>query len=604
MRVPVSAKNFAVLAAALVWAAPATAQCGPPDEGVPAVRDSLLVTTGWLAAHRGDSNLVILHVDHMTDGYSRAHIPGARHVDAMAFTVGDFDLPPLATIDSLAESLGITPTSRVVIYGDPWVTGIVFVALDQLGHGNRTAMLDGGLEQWRADGRPVTTQPAVATRARYTPRPQPGVVVDAPWVRAHLADDHVAVLDVRTAEEYAGAPGRDASHGGHLPGARLLSWSQVFERPVEAEQSRASRFKSPRAAHHASPGGRARRPDAGGLLYRRHARQPDVPRPALPGLRPEVLRRLDHRLEPPQWLSHHHRHRQRYAMIMIAAALALSLQAPDQSMLVSASWLAQHARDPNLVLLHVGPRASYDSAHIAGAQFIGFADIEAPRDSASTAPVLELPTPARFDSILEARGISDDSRIVIYQSDEWFTPATRVYLTLYWAGLGARTSILDGGMAGWRARGGAVTAQATPAAGRGSVTLHPRGDVVVTADFVAAHLNDPRVAIVDARNERFYLGNYPARPDQPRPGHVPGAFNIPFTAIVNDSGLVLSPEVLRDYFTAAHAEAGDTVVAYCHIGQQATLVWFAARLAGYEARLYDGSFTQWSNPTQYQVERP
>ena len=287
-------------------------------------------------------------------------------------------------------------------------------------------------------------------------------------------------------------------------------------------------------------------------------------------------------------------------MIAATIALALSVQAQNP-MLVSAQWLAQHARDPNIVIFHVGPRESYDSAHIAGAQWLSFPDIAAPRDS--TKPALELPTPEFFDSVLEARGVSNDSRIIIYQSNEWYTPATRGYLTFYWAGLGARTSILDGGLAAWRAGGGAVTRE-VPTPRRGSVTLQPRSDVVVTADYVAAHLNDPRVAIVDARNERFYLGNYPGRPEEPRPGHIPGAFNIPFPSIVGDSQRVKSPADLRILFEGAHAAPGDTIVLYCHIGQQATLVWFGAKLAGYDARLYDGSFTQWSNLSQHPVERP
>src|SRR4051812_29231685 len=116
MRLPRSAKILACLALA---AAPVRAQCGPPDDGVPAVRDSLLVSTAWLAAHLRDSGLGVTHVDHMTDGYARGHIPGARRLDAMALTTGDFDLPPLARLDSIVGSLGIGPASRVVIYGDP-----------------------------------------------------------------------------------------------------------------------------------------------------------------------------------------------------------------------------------------------------------------------------------------------------------------------------------------------------------------------------------------------------------------------------------------------------------------------------------------------------
>jgi thiosulfate/3-mercaptopyruvate sulfurtransferase len=194
------------------------------------------------------------------------------------------------------------------------------------------------------------------------------------------------------------------------------------------------------------------------------------------------------------------------AVLLLAAAL----QGPGDPMLVSADGLKAHQRDPNLVLLQVGPRPTYDSAHIAGARFVQLQDLAAPRDS--TRPALELPDPAKLDSVLEALGISDDSRIVVYSSDEWLSPSTRVYLTLYWAGLGARTSLLDGGLEIFRARGGAVTAEATPAPRRGSVTLHPRGDVIVPADWVAAHLDQPSVALIDARNTQFFLGHYPARP--------------------------------------------------------------------------------------------
>jgi thiosulfate/3-mercaptopyruvate sulfurtransferase len=243
MRVPISAKIFTLLVVASATAA--RAQCGPPDEQGPSLRDSLLVSTHWLAEHLRDSNLVIIHVDHMSDAYARAHIPGARKLDAMAFVVNDFDVPPLARVDSIAESLGIGPATRVVIYGDPWVTGIVFVALDQLGHGNRTALLDGGFEQWRADGLPVTAAVPAAAHRAYAPHPGPGVIVDAAWMQAHLGTAGIAIVDVRTADEYSGAMTHGDARGGHLPGARLLPWSQVFEHPADAEQSRGSRLKSP-----------------------------------------------------------------------------------------------------------------------------------------------------------------------------------------------------------------------------------------------------------------------------------------------------------------------------------------------------------------------
>jgi thiosulfate/3-mercaptopyruvate sulfurtransferase len=286
----------------------------------------------------------------------------------------------------------------------------------------------------------------------------------------------------------------------------------------------------------------------------------------------------------------------------IAAALALSLQGPGDTMLVTVEWLTQHLRDPKLVLLQVGPRAGFDSVHIPGARWIGLEEVSAP--STPGAPILELPDPAALDSVLEAKGISDDSRIVIYEAEGWFSPSTRVYLTLYWAGLGARTSLLDGGLAGWRSRGGEVTSGPSPAARRGSLTLRPRDDVVVTADWLAARLTAPRVRVLDARAPRFFLGNYTSE-REPRVGRIPGSYNVPFSSMVADSlDHVRGPDRLRELFRSAAAAPGDTVVTYCHIGQQASAVWFGAKLAGYHVRLYDGSFTQWSTLTQYPVERP
>ncbi len=288
----------------------------------------------------------------------------------------------------------------------------------------------------------------------------------------------------------------------------------------------------------------------------------------------------------------------RVLLALVLAVPPVVAQTPQGPMLVTTAWVAEHLRDPNLVLLHVGPRAGYDTLHIAGARYVELGDV-AVRDADR---ILELPAAAALDSALEAKGIGDDSRVVVYQSSEWFTPATRVYLTLVWAGLGERASLMDGGLAAWLRERRPVSAEA-PAIRPGRLTVRPRADVVVTAAWVADHHSDAAVAIVDARNERFYLGNYPSRPEEPRVGHIPGAYNVPFPSMVDSLGYLKRPDQLRDLFRSVRAEPGDTVVSYCHIGQQATLVWFGARLAGYAARLYDGSFTEWSNLRQHAVER-
>ena len=267
------------------------------------------------------------------------------------------------------------------------------------------------------------------------------------------------------------------------------------------------------------------------------------------------------------------------------------------SILVNPAWLAERMTRPGLVIFEIGDKAKYDAGHIPGAQFIGMRDIAAPRVEGALA--LELPETARLDSVLEARGISDDSYVVLYFGEDWVSPTTRVFLTLEYAGLRGRVSILDGGLPAWRAENRPVTAE-VPVVARGNFTPSPRSDVVVDAVFVSQHLNDPSVAIIDARDAGFYHDSLDN--EMPRGGHIAGARNIPFGSVVEENNTVKSLASLQAMFTAAGADPGDTVVSYCHIGQQGTLVYFAARLLGYNVRLYDGSFQDWSKRSELPVE--
>jgi thiosulfate/3-mercaptopyruvate sulfurtransferase len=76
-------------------------------------------------------------------------------------------------------------------------------------------------------------------------------------------------------------------------------------------------------------------------------------------------------------------------------------------------------------------------------------------------------------------------------------------------------------------------------------------------------------------------------------GHIPGAINIPFSEIA-DSQLMIDRDRVSKLFDQAGIKPNDTIVGYCHIGQQATAMLFAARLLGHEVRLYDGSFQDWA----------
>src|SRR5689334_9045085 len=142
-------------------------------------------------------------------------------------------------------------------------------------------------------------------------------------------------------------------------------------------------------------------------------------------------------------------------------------------MLVSTAWLAQHRSDPNLVLLHVGDEKEYAEKHIEGARFVRLQDISV-SDRSENGLILEMPSPDSLRTLLERLGISDNSRVIVYYGNDWVSPTTRVAFTLGYAGLGSRTSVLDGGMQAWIAAGNPTTSVVPPARTGKLSTLHIR----------------------------------------------------------------------------------------------------------------------------------
>jgi thiosulfate/3-mercaptopyruvate sulfurtransferase len=296
----------------------------------------------------------------------------------------------------------------------------------------------------------------------------------------------------------------------------------------------------------------------------------------------------------------------RIATLVLAgtlATVACSRESPPQTQpdaqagapAAATSSLFVEAPAADAQLVFVGADASVMPADRADAVFVPFSTFSVERDGIPN----EFPPADSLATLLHAAGVHGERFVIIADP----IPAGRAYAAFDWLGLGNRASLLDGGRS-------AVASLPSPTqtAQSGAGTDRPlqtrvRDDMIVDAAWVHDRLNDDSFAIIDARPPAEFSGATPGDGIE-RPGHIPGARNLFWQDLVEsaDNPRLKDEAELRGLFQAAGAEPGRTVVAYCRTGGQAAFLYTVARHLGYDVRMYDGSFIDWSR-TQYPVER-
>lgn len=261
-------------------------------------------------------------------------------------------------------------------------------------------------------------------------------------------------------------------------------------------------------------------------------------------------------------------------------------------MLVDTKWVAEHLNDRDVVVLHVGSKAQYDSGHVAGSRHVPLDEIALPQVQGGLS--LQMAGTEQLVAWAVRNGIGDKTRVIVVPHDFNLQSATRVYFTLAYLGAGDRASLMDGGYQAWKSEQRAVSTAAPGAAPAVTFTPRVRPELIAVVGQVEAATQDKSRYIVDARLTRFYNGDGGG---YPRPGHIPTAVNIPISA-VSRNGYLLPKAELEALFAAQQVDTSKPVITYCHIGQQATLLWFVATLLGRDARMYDGSFQEWSGSTR------
>lgn len=277
------------------------------------------------------------------------------------------------------------------------------------------------------------------------------------------------------------------------------------------------------------------------------------------------------------------------ALTCAGAALAQLADAPRIATPQQAVALLD---EPGIVVLHVGDRAEYETAHLPGALHLELRALYPP--PAAGALTLQLPAPADLEARLEALGIGDRTPVLVYMGSNQVSPTTRVVFTLDYAGLGGQTFVLDGGLPAWQAAKLPVTTEVPPVPRAGVLRLRPRVAAVAAVADVQAGAGTRGHAVIDARAREFYTGESDNNGRIPRPGHVSGAINLPYTSFVQEDGRFRSAADVQALLQDAGAVKGTRLITYCHIGQQATVPWLMARILGYDVRLFDGSYEEWA----------
>lgn len=261
--------------------------------------------------------------------------------------------------------------------------------------------------------------------------------------------------------------------------------------------------------------------------------------------------------------------------------------------LVSTNWLAQHLGDPDLVPVDCSwfmpasgrdARAEYLNAHIPGARFL---DLDELSDGGNPAPHM-LPSADIFGRAMETLGVDRSDRIVAYDNSPLRTAARGWFMFRHFGA--ERVAILDGGFQKWTGEQ-RPTEGGEPEQRKASfAAAERRGDVVAMSHLLAG-MDGP---LLDARSRARFDGSE----SDPRPGvaagHMPGARNLPYATLYHEDGTFKAPDELRRLFAEAGVDPERPFVASCGSGVTANSLIFAARLLGNgDARLYDGSWSEW-----------
>jgi len=265
-------------------------------------------------------------------------------------------------------------------------------------------------------------------------------------------------------------------------------------------------------------------------------------------------------------------------------------------LLVSTEWLAGELGASDLRIVDASyfaldpgrdPQADYDAGHIPGAIFLNLAEL---KDSNNPVPFM-LPPAEKFASRMQALGIGDGNRVVLYDNTPHVTAARAWWM---FRTFGAHDiAVLDGGLAKWVAEGRPLE-KGKPILRHRHFTAWMDPNAVRTLDQMKANIASGAEQVLDARGAARFTGEERDPRPEVAPGHIPGSKNLPYNQLLNPDGTWKRGDALKAVFTGASIDLSQPLVTTCGSGVTASILLFGAALLGKtDTALYDGSWSEW-----------
>jgi thiosulfate/3-mercaptopyruvate sulfurtransferase len=273
-----------------------------------------------------------------------------------------------------------------------------------------------------------------------------------------------------------------------------------------------------------------------------------------------------------------------------------------KDVLVDTQWVQDHLDDPSIRIVEVDENpALYAEAHIPGA--IGFDWMADLQDQVKR----DFLGPEAFGALLGSRGISNDHTIVLYgDRNNWFAAYTYWYLKYYGH---HKVKLVNGPREKWVAEE-RPTSTDVPRYEATTFTAQAGDDSIRAYREEVLPAVEAGTKLVDVRSPQEFSGELIAMPGYEqegaqRGGHIPGAASIPWAQAVTEDGTFKSADELAGLYGAKGVLDGDSIIAYCRIGERSAHTWFVLHelLGRGDVRNYDGSWTEWGNLVNVPIER-